>query len=157
MLKKRKPRILRVPQTLQAYRYNRFSGAIYLQVSKLAESAKHKTIAEVTPDDYDIVSDWARCERLQPSGYSLVNYHGKSIPAHRLAWFLHHGQWPKRSVCHKNGNRSDNRADNLVLSGKYRAVVWENGKTVHLGYYYTEEEKNEAIFLYKIGLFNKKV
>lgn len=155
MLKKRKPKILRVPQTLQAYRYNRFSGAIYLQVSKLADSAKHKTMAEVTPDDYDIVQDWARCERKHKNGYLLVNYKNKSLPAHHVAWFLFHGQWPEKSLLHKNGDTTDNRIENLRLPGKYRAVVRDGSKIVHLGYYYTEEEKNEAIFLYKIGIFNK--
>lgn len=44
---------------------------------------------------------------------------GKSvlIRSHRLAWALYHGQWPCVSleIDHKDGNRGNNRIDNLRL------------------------------------------
>jgi len=35
------------------------------------------------------------------------------MSAHRVAWFLHYGKWPKGFIDHINGNRHDNRIDNL--------------------------------------------
>jgi hypothetical protein len=37
-----------------------------------------------------------------------VNYH-----AHRVAWAIHYGWWPKDQLDHINGDRTDNRIDNL--------------------------------------------
>lgn len=34
----------------------------------------------------------------------------------------------------------------------YRAVVWHDGKTKHLGYFATAEERDAAIFSFKLGL-----
>src|ERR1044072_8862421 len=33
--------------------------------------------------------------------------------AHRIAWLLHYGEWPTHQVDHINGDRSDNRLENL--------------------------------------------
>ena len=51
-------------------------------------------------------------------GYIRVNIpeNGKNPPqifAHRIAWFLYHGKWPEKYIDHINGNRSDNRIENL--------------------------------------------
>ena len=92
----------------------------------------------------------------------------RSYLAHRLAWFLYHGDWPKEDIDHINNIRDDNRIVNLreatrrenhgnrkVLEGgssKYKGVSWYkrycnwiakikiNYKQIHLGYYTTEEE-----------------
>lgn len=41
------------------------------------------------------------------------NGNSYSILAHRLAWLLHTGKNPSDQIDHKNGNRSDNRIENL--------------------------------------------
>jgi hypothetical protein len=33
--------------------------------------------------------------------------------AHRVAWAIYHGEWPKNEIDHINGNRADNRIVNL--------------------------------------------
>lgn len=35
---------------------------------------------------------------------------------HRLAWFLHYGEWPEQDLDHENNHRSDNRVANLRLA-----------------------------------------
>lgn len=45
-------------------------------------------------------------------GYIKIEISGRAYTAHRLAWFLTHGVWPKY-VDHVNGIRSDNRIENL--------------------------------------------
>lgn len=50
-------------------------------------------------------------------GYTQVkitlNGHPFVFKGHRLAWVLHHGQWPRQEIDHINGRRSDNRIENL--------------------------------------------
>lgn len=94
---------------------------------------------------------------IHKTGYRHITWQGKPQKAHRLIFMLHHGYMPKE-VDHINGNRSDNRIENLravtrsenqcnrgVLSSNtsgYAGVSWhkkskswvvrvmKNGKTV---------------------------
>lgn len=49
-------------------------------------------------------------------GYRVILIGGKAYRAHRLAWLLTHGEWPRGDVYHVNRDRSDNRIANLRLS-----------------------------------------
>lgn len=46
-------------------------------------------------------------------GYRAICCDGKYLLAHRLAWLYVYGEWPKNEIDHINGNRSDNRIENL--------------------------------------------
>lgn len=46
-------------------------------------------------------------------GYVLINFNGNPVYAHRLAWLYKTGAWPKNTIDHINGVRSDNRFCNL--------------------------------------------
>lgn len=46
-------------------------------------------------------------------GYVLVMFKGQFFKAHRLAWLLTHGDWPKQSIDHIDGDKSNNRINNL--------------------------------------------
>lgn len=101
-------------------------------------------------------------------GYRRVKFDNKLYLAHRLAWFLHHGEWPTRTLDHINEIKADNRLANLRLAtrnqngynkGKpktntsgYKGVHWHkrdkhwraqiafDGKHVNLGGFATAEE-----------------
>lgn len=64
---------------------------------------------------------------LLHSGYLGICIGPKRWQAHRLAWALHHGAWPKDQIDHINGIKTDNRACNLR-----EATNSQNGKNLKL-------------------------
>ena len=97
--------------------------------------------------------------------YVVLNLNGTIYHAHRLAWLLHYGEWPKGLLDHRNGIKSDNRITNLrectqqqnmwnkktyannktgykgvsfhKASGKFRAQIKVADKHISLGYHST--------------------
>lgn len=55
--------------------------------------------------------DVAGC--LDRNGYVRVTVAGRAYLAHRLAWFYHYGEWPKRDLDHRDRMRNFNAIDNL--------------------------------------------
>ena len=58
-------------------------------------------------------------------GYVCVHIDGVSFMAHRIAWALHYGEFPKKDLDHINGIKSDNRILNLRLASEV-----ENGYNI---------------------------
>lgn len=46
-------------------------------------------------------------------GYLMVGVNRGYLLAHRLAWYLHYGEWPQGEIDHINGDPKDNRIANL--------------------------------------------
>lgn len=63
--------------------------------------------------------------RIGSAGYVEIGLGGKRYMAHRLAWLLVYGQWPKRQIDHINRIKTDNRISNLR-----EATVPQNGHNV---------------------------
>lgn len=105
-------------------------------------------------------------------GYWQIRINGKSYRAHRLAWFYIHGEWPKDQIDHIDGNKLNNRIDNLRKANNsennrnvglkksnksgYKGVSWNNreekwqvfiklkGKNKNLGYFKDVIEAHKA-------------
>lgn len=108
-----------------------------------------------------------RCSSVNADGYLMIIIHGKSYPAHRLAWLVVHGSMPDGIVDHINRVRLDNRISNLRLAthsenmqnrklqknnksgfrgvswdekyGKWRARINVARRCINLGYYDSPE------------------
>ena len=100
-------------------------------------------------------------------GYVMVNIGGTPYRAHRLAWAIVNGSWPKGMLDHANRDRGDNRWANLreatpsqnlankrvrkdsrsgvkgatwhPASGTWRARISVDGRTIALGLHDTAE------------------
>lgn len=115
---------------------------------------------------------------LHPSGHRYISVKGVPVPAHRLAWRLFYGVWPKKHIDHIDGNpennaisnlrelthtqnlqaarkaRCDNRSGLLGVSfrndcSKWQARIQRNHRMLSLGVYDTPEEAHLVYLMYK--------
>ena len=87
----------------------------------------------------------------QSQGYIALWVDGRKYLAHRVAFLIAHGRWPAGDVDHVNGNKTDNRIENLREATR----VQNNGNTKlaqisienqcrYLGIFETKEQAGEA-------------
>lgn len=107
------------------------------------------------------------------SGYRQVKIDGVLYSVHRVVWLYHTGEWPKNTIDHIDGNKHNNRIENLrdvsqrvnsqahyskMLgktsqytgvkwhrgNSKWHAQAWHKGKKKHLGYFLDEKDAAKA-------------
>ena len=119
-------------------------------------------------------------------GYRVACINKKRNYQHRLVWLYVYGEWPLKAIDHINGNKEDNRLDNLRLAtasenqhnrkhtkskigmqGAYKSTkskswyssIMVNKKSIYLGSFKTEQEAANAYLQAKVKLhpFNPTV
>lgn len=55
---------------------------------------------------------------IDKDGYLIIKVKSKQFKAHRIAWFLYYGYFPKSELDHINRNKLDNRIENLRESNR---------------------------------------
>ena len=104
-------------ELLKRFSYNPETGVIYRTIDGLTEPAP--------------LMPWA-------GGYKAIYVApGRKLLAHRAAWCLHHGEWPKGEIDHINGDKDDHRLVNLRLTTRTQNI-WNRGarstnKSGHVG------------------------
>ena len=65
----------------------------------------------IAPSQRNSVGDEAGS--ISWSGYRVIRLKGFRYRSHRVIWFMVNGSWPKGQIDHINGDRLDNRIENL--------------------------------------------
>lgn len=107
---------------------------------------------------------------LHHSGYLCIGFKGRKYWSHRVAWLLHYGAWPKDQIDHIDGNKINNRIENLrdvsqrenhsnyashrdgrlvgttfhKLAKKWQAQIHYKGQRKYLGIFATEKLASRA-------------
>lgn len=116
-------------------------------------------------------------------GYIQITVARRQLKAHRVAWFLYYGAWPKGQIDHINKNKGDNRITNLregdsvnqhnreIRPGRsgvigahksnkrfapYVSSIKIEGVKVYLGYFQTAEAASAAYKRYKDKILASK-
>ena len=124
---------------------------------------------------YDPISGIIRNKKNKVSGHIIAKGYlglvfmkkGKTFRtySHRFAWYCEYGKPPVNQIDHINGDRTDNRIENLRdvphkinhqnrttakgytwsnQHGKWKASIKKDYKHIHLGLFDTEQEARDA-------------
>ena len=74
---------------------------------------------------------------VKSNGYKYVGLNGKRYLVHHIVYAMHHGEWPSEQIDHIDGNRINNKIENLRIAPQSinakNQKLRENNKTGCMG------------------------
>lgn len=166
-IKKDKLYDIGVDELSKIFNYDSVSGEIKWSISRPLEHFASNGSMKM----FNSLRGGKLCGVIDSKGYLHIQVYNYQLKGHRLAFYIYHG-WLPKEVDHINGNRSDNRIENLRpcdrsrnsmnkkissnnkcgLKGvywsksdnKYRAQIWLNGASVIIGTFSCKFEAHKA-------------
>lgn len=93
--------------------------------------------------------------RTRTSKYDDIQIDGCRMKAHHIVWALHYGEYPARFIDHINGNKTDNRIENLRLAtasdNASNCASAHNSTSPYLGVSFKTASKAWVAQIYKLG------
>jgi hypothetical protein len=87
------------------------------------------------------------------NGYIYFEHRGKRLSAHRVAWFLHYGEWPATEIDHIDGEGTNNRIENLRLADRAQnSMNRPMYKCNKIGYKGVSRKSDEKRYLARIAV-----
>jgi len=110
-------------------------------------------------DGFDLLNKATRLPAGNDNGkgYRQVTVLGRGIYVHRIAFFLHHGRWPKDQIDHINRDNTDNRIENLrecSRSENHRNRADTKGRKLPRNVYI---DKSTGRYKVQLTINNKKI
>jgi hypothetical protein len=127
------------------------------EAHELAEKLKSRFRYDPTTGVISRVSKGKSKVGSKSQGYLRIKIDDASYLAHRIAWFLHYGEWPKGEIDHINRVRDDNRICNLrdvsKSENQRNATRQHNNKSGVSGVGYSHEKRK---WVARINCENKR-
>ena len=86
---------------------------------------------------------------ITPKGYRYIQLQGRKYAAHRLVWLLEHGKFPSLFIDHIDGNRLNNRIENLreatACQNSYNRGAQANNRSGEKGVHWKKQIKHWVV------------